>query len=514
MSSDARSAKFPAAVILLMAIHAAVAIFLAVKLNIWVDEASTLYATSDGLGHAIRTAVSEQKQAPLYFWALSVWRYVDCSIFFARLFSIACSLGAVAVLWSIVRTRFTQFQAIAITAFAALHPFLFWASTEIRVYSMVVLLSAALVRLFLDEFYSERTPKWRASTFLFPLVAITGLYTNYYFGFLLAGCFAALIITRRWDRVARFILMMTAAGIAFLPLALTIGGEMQARNSGYHDPRSVVEGVKIVWNHLLTFLLPTEIYTGPEVTIASMVRIWIVRIFLVMAAAAALLKRDRIQLETLAMGTVAATAAAMLVAANMLVGPSLIVIRHASVLFVPVVIFFAMLVRDLTADVRMDLVRPALGFATLVLAFFIYGTVSLYPSMIKRGDWTRASDFIEANESPGQPIVVFPAYDALVPRYEYGGTNRILPERGFFEFMPEAPSGSAERHRSEISAIIAAIPPDAKQIWLSMSDWCGQGDNCAPLQRYIDANYTVVAEREFYLQRLYLLERKTSEHEY
>jgi hypothetical protein len=62
-------------------LHLATALPLAYILNIWMDEASTLYSTQNGFFHALNNASTDERQAPLYFIILSVWRMFDDSIF-------------------------------------------------------------------------------------------------------------------------------------------------------------------------------------------------------------------------------------------------------------------------------------------------------------------------------------------------------------------------------------------------------------------------------------------------
>lgn len=510
MASEYTRPLNPLLVVALIALHLSVAVAMAITLNIWVDEASTLHATQNGILFALQTAVAEQKQAPLYFWIVSIWRYLDQSIFFARLFSILCSIGAIVVLARLAKRFFTGKGVLVISAFAALHPFMFWASTEIRVYSLVVLLSVVLIHLFFEAFFpadGSRSTRWTDLWFL--IATIAALYTNYYLGFLIAGFFVALAVNRRWKAMGRYLILMLITGLVFLPLALTIASEMQSRNAGFHEPRSVIEGVKIVWNHILTFILPTEIYTPEQPSLASIIRVWIVRAALIALVIAAFIKRRNISNETLSLAGIVGTIAGFMVAASLLVGPSLVVIRHASMLFIPTVLLIALLIRDVGKDRSEQFKNVALAcIAAMVAVFFVYGILNLYPTWTKRGDWARASRFIEENGSPGQPIAVFPVYDALVPRFHYSGPNAIVPKSGYFTFVPEAPDGSPERFTREIEFLITEIPKDADRVWLSVSDWCANGQNCRPLQNYIDANYTVEIEKEFYLQKLYLLKKK------
>ena len=82
-------------VLILIFVHLAIALPLAFRLNIWTDEASTLYTTQKGFFQAFQNLFTDEKQAPLYFLFLSLWRKLNDSIFFARLFSIICSALAI-----------------------------------------------------------------------------------------------------------------------------------------------------------------------------------------------------------------------------------------------------------------------------------------------------------------------------------------------------------------------------------------------------------------------------------
>ena len=69
-------------------------------LNIWSDEASTLYTTQNGIFEAFSNA-GDEKQAPLYFVLLGAWRLIDDSHFFARLFSVLCSVLSIAAFFNV-----------------------------------------------------------------------------------------------------------------------------------------------------------------------------------------------------------------------------------------------------------------------------------------------------------------------------------------------------------------------------------------------------------------------------
>jgi hypothetical protein len=335
------------------------------------------------------------------------------------------------------------------------------------------------------------------------------LYTNYYLGFLLFGLFAALAVTRQWRQASAYLVSIAIAGVAFLPLLLVVGSQLLANTSGFQQQRSVFEGLDYLWNHILTFILPAEVFHGDEPSWFAVFRLWVVRV--VLAAAAVLAYRSRRAISSLTIGLAAASAVicVLLLSAYFLLGPTYIEIRHASVLFVPLILFCSSLAADLFRDVSETASKRAvLAAGLLVLASFSYSLINLYPGTVKRGDWARIAGFIEQNETAGQPIVIFTAFDALALPYYYHGPNKILPDEKYFAFDWEAPPGTEDSLRRQTDLVISEIPPDASMIWLAVNEKCLTTEACRPLENFIRSNYTIELEKEFYLEKLYLLRKK------
>jgi hypothetical protein len=132
----------------------------------------------------------------------------------------------------------------------------------------------------------------------------------------------------------------------------------------------------------------------------------------------------------------------------------------------------------------------------------------LYPFQVKRGDWARVGKFIQQIEGPNQPIIVFTAFDALALPYHYKGINKILPDRRFFDWEWEDAPGKPTSLQAQTEFTISKIPPEADEIWLLTNEKCVVKDSCLPLEKFVEANYTIVEEREFYLEKVRLLRRK------
>lgn len=506
-------ASSPFNVSLLILLHLAVVLPLAYFLNIWADEASTLYTTQHGFWTAFQNAATDEKQAPLYFWILSLWRVVSSSIFAARLFSVICCGVAIKLFAGIAGRLFEPRAALLVTAFFALHPFLIWASLEIRVYALVILLSVILIRRFLSGFWetgqSEPDKRRTRQKIWFLYAAIIAVYTNYYLGFILIGFFVALVVSRKWREARNYLGLMIIAGIAFFPLVFHVWSQFRLNTAGFQGDQSIVEGVRYLWNHTLTFVLPAEIFPGEQASAFAVVRGWIARAATLVLIFLTVKYRRLLRDTSISLGAIAFVIGLFLLGAYFVLGHSYVEIRHASVLFVPLILFIASVLSDVFQEINERTVRIAmLATGILVLVSFSYSLTHLYPNTAKRGDWARVAAFLQQNESPNQPIIVFTTFDALALPQHYHGVNRILPDERFFSFHLEAEFGTKDSLRNETDFVISEIPPDADKIWVAVNEKCIATEACLPLENFLQANYTIEIEKEFYLERLYLLNKK------
>lgn len=148
----------------------------------------------------------------------------------------------------------------------------------------------------------------------------------------------------------------------------------------------------------------------------------------------------------------------------------------------------------------------------LFVLLFPYSQISgKYSQLAKRGDWQRIAAYIEANEKPNQPIIIFENYDALSLPFYYKGKNRILPDERYFDWELEDVWTSEKAFQNQTAYVISRIPPDAEEIWLATEEVC-QAENsraaCRPLENFLQANYTVVETKDFYQERLRLLRKR------
>jgi uncharacterized membrane protein len=494
-------------------LHLAITLPLAFVLNIWMDEASTLYTTQHGFFHTLSNVFADEKQAPLYFLILSVWRMFGDSIFFARLFSILAGALAVFFFHSLACKFFDEFAANFITVLFAIHPYLIWASVEIRVYSTVILLSVLLLKFFAEGFLdgedvSRKDAKaQRSAQVFYVLIAVVALYTNYYLGFLLVGCFAALIGLRRFAAARNYFLQMLIVGACVLPLLWIIRQQFAMNASGFKAEKSIVEGLTILWNHSFTLTFPVEFAPGSEPSVITLIRIWFVRFSA--ATVIFFLVKEKFRganEKVLIFAAIAAIVGAFLLTAYLLLGAEYIAFRHVAVLFVPLVLFLGVILTSVLPK------KVLILFACVLALLFPYSRIyKQYPNFAKRGDWARIAQFIKENEKPNQPIIVFKVYDALSLPFYYKGVNRILPDEKFFIWDNEDSPSSENAFRNQTAFVTSKIPPDAQEIWVATEEVCQSAETiqaCRPLENFLQNNYTVIETKDFYMERVRLLRKK------
>jgi len=491
----------------ILLLHLAITSILAYFLNIWADEASTLYTTENGLFATLTNALQNEKQAPFYFLILSIWREFSDSVFYARLFSIICGLLTITIIYKISRKLWRYKTAAFVTFFFAVHPFLIWTSLEIRVYALTLLMATLLIKFFFDGYVESSSSATARSRIFFILTSVFSIYTNYYLGFILVGCLAALVVLKKWHELRNYFFHMAFVGVFILPLLWAVKMQFDVNTGGYIQETSFLEGLQILWNHFLSFVLPTELFPPEDATLVSLVRVWLVRLGALLVVVLLLRRKKRLDNYTYGLGAIAVVVFAMLFAAYFALSELYIALRHAAVWFPPLFLFVASVI----VAVRPKEIRSRYYFAAVVVLitlFYSYALFNLYPDITKRGDWARVGQFITENEKPGQPVIVFTNYEALALKYTYNGKNKVLPEENYFSWNYEGEFGSEDTWRKQIEYVISKIPAESEQIWLVTEDGCQTTDGCLPLENFVRANYTVEIKRDFYKERVRLLRKK------
>ncbi len=183
--------------------------------SLWADEGWTMLLSEGlGLGEITRTMAADQ-HPPLFFVLFRGWRDVAGDTeFAARYFSVLIGMAAVAGVYQLGRSLFSDevgMLAALLLALADLHIDL---SQEVRHYSLLATL-AVFSSLFYVRWYRHRT---RANRIGYVLASIALLYTHYLGGYvLLAQLVHMLLAVRPWRRLGEALFLFGAICLGFLP---------------------------------------------------------------------------------------------------------------------------------------------------------------------------------------------------------------------------------------------------------------------------------------------------------
>ena len=484
----------------ILIIHLGLTLPLAWELNLWIDEASSLDTSGKSFLYALRQALTYELQAPLYFGLLNLWRIPSESIFHARLFSVACTTLMLVLLVGIVRRYFPKLHPAWVVALLAVHPFTIWAATEIRVYALVLLLSAVLMRLFFDGFLVAAPPKQVRWGYF--VIALLSLYTYYFLGFLLVAQGCALLVQRRWSALRALVGGMLVVGAGIVPLLLFVPQQVTGYNDGAHRLQDLKRGLQLLSWRLQELVLPAKWPPLATWSVLLLVGFGVFTLFL--------LRRHfrRLMMPThLTLWVTTAVTAVCLLAAYTITDTAFLESRHTTVLFLPVLLSLFTFLATISQR------RAVVSWVGISCFFYAASLAVTYSSPAKTGDWARVAAYLMSAEKREQPILVFQPLSAVPLACYYKGVNPLLPIPQPETFRVFHDPDSLLKDEKQIAAVLEQVPGDKDRIWVVTDELCWSINldlNCKILEAFLAKHYEVETTQKFYRSQARLFRRKTS----
>lgn len=477
-------------------LHLALVVPLAAVLNVWIDEAYTLRATGAGLAHAVRQALGFELQPPLYYIVLTLWRGLDDSAFFARLFSILCTASTVVVAGSLARRYLPGVTPALVAAVVAFNPITVYAAVEARFYGLALLLSAVLL-LFFHDGYTAPEPASVARR-RHTVAAVAALYTHYFLGFLLAAGGAVLLMLQRRAEFGKYLGGMLVAAVLFAPLAVVTVRQMGGVDAtGTPHAQTVVAAARLVWNTLWQDLLPVN-----QESALAVARSWVSRLALPMVLLAAMARRQKPTVAVFVPFALMTVVSLFFVGVAIRFGPEFMKPHHTTVLYLP------MLLASLALLKYVGGVRAAVAGAVASLIFAGPYLYERYSDLAKVGDWVRVSRYIEGHEEASEPVLVFKAEFVLDFGYHYAGRNRLIPLPRPTNSERYNLTEQALGHEGEILQALSGQLDTTRRFWLVTSHTKPfRGIDVHPeiLEGFVSRHCTVLRDQSFEGSRVRLL---------
>lgn len=174
------------------AIYFSMTIFAVSSLRL--DEAQSLFQVNRDVPGMLYL-VGQDVHVPLYHTLLHYWSlFLGQDIFMARMMSLVFFVGTIFMTYITAHYAFGRrsiglFAALLVT----LSPFMNWYGSEARMYTMLAFFAVLHSYIFLQLLRNPKAWKWT----VWGAVAIAGVYTHYFFIFVLISEFVATILMRK-----------------------------------------------------------------------------------------------------------------------------------------------------------------------------------------------------------------------------------------------------------------------------------------------------------------------------
>ncbi len=189
--------------------------------HLWYDETFTAWTVAQSLRDILWISVQDVVHPPLYYILLSGWtRLVGSSEFALRATSVGLGVLGVPLLYQLGWRGWSRRVGIAAAFLWAFAPYVVWYAQDARMYALLTAVGLAAV-LCLARALPSGSSKWLLANAVLNLV---GLYTHYFYLFLILGQYLYLALSFRRHRHAfwRWFLVNGIAALLYLPWLVAI----------------------------------------------------------------------------------------------------------------------------------------------------------------------------------------------------------------------------------------------------------------------------------------------------
>lgn len=482
----------------IIVLYVGAAIYLAGTLNIWVDEAFSLKTTQSSLKQTLVSAIEFEGQPPGYFILLWLWRKIDSSMQFARLFSVLCIFVALVLVIRISRRLLPDIHPSWVLGIFASSPLMIWFATEMRCYALAILLSVLLGKLFLDAYLTDNPRKGASS--VYGLVSIFALYTFYFLGFLLVANAIALIALKRWRPLLRYALTMLLAFACIAPVFAEFNSSALQQYHHRVDLVSLLDGLKWVGNQVRAQIIPFQKLYSKFFLISPVIKLIFWPSVLIFFMISMILMFKRGSYFYVAFATTACVLWIGMLTAVVLVPDLSLSYRHAVFIF-PFSMFAMLAIARTFFNKRGVFVLSSI-LTVVNLAFFVAGgEIGTFRASAKWGDWARVASYIEHNEKPGQPIIVYRSLSALPLEFHYAGANRILPIPRKMNMQRYVLEDFVIKDDEELDQVLSTALRGSQSFWLVTDDTYAYRNvvfSHKLLNNFVGKRFNILATKHFY----------------
>jgi len=473
-------------------------IYSASHLFIWLDEAFSLKTTNDSLGEAVSRAVIFEGQPPVYFALLNLWRNIDDSIFFARLFSILCVSISIILVYLISVKHLQLRYPVFIAMLFAFNPMIIWAGLEIRGYALIVLFSALIIFLFLNTYLRRKEPGYKNKRVYYIVAALFAVNTQYYLSLLLLSNFIFLLLNKDWKTVRHYFIDMIIPFIAIIAYLPFLASQMKGHTG--------IEFELNFFQDSLPFILKrVKLYLFPLPRLVNVSNLWAYALlFLILTVSL----KGKIKLVFTDLSRknnylVIISSILMLFFAilYLIVGPFNVYYNHTILLLLPLLLLLITIINYIPSG----LVQRLLFF--MILFVFVFHIRSIMPNPKRRSELIEIRNYIAENEGKDLPILFYRGEISIVYQFLGKEENKLFSVPVPIDL--ESPYNHCDwfiKDKGQLEDFFTQFQDDSP-LWLISSELDGAdiglnqrldcGINYGIFNTYLLKNYNINEERIF-----------------
>lgn len=441
------------------------------------DEAQSLFQVNrdiPGMFHLI----AQDVHVPLYHTLLHFWVVVfGQDLLAARMLSIVFFVGTILATYLLASYAFGRrsiglFAALLVT----ISPFMNWYGSEIRMYTMLAFMATLHGYLFLKAMREPSKVKW----LLWVIVGILGVYTHYFFIFVLfAELVAAITLRKKFTNqhpIRGMVVAGAIVGVSLLPWLIYVFQLGFASNT---QPALTEPSAGDLFNTYAQFIFGFQ--TSAINTV--IVSLWPIAVLLGLFA---LQKNARsIPAEALVMVSLATIPVIAAFLVSVTIRPFYLS-RYLIVALPALLIFISWLLTRYRKNVAVVIRIALVAFMGLL---FVIQVVN--PETPVKEDYKDAVSYLEENADATDVVVLSAPFTVYPIEYYYSGVAKLTTQPVWDRFS----SGSVPAYdESKVAAETEQNVATYQEAWLVLSYDQGYNDE---LRQYYDTHFERVGEKRF-----------------
>ena len=467
----------------LLALMVAFALFFGLTVfgntSLRLDEAQSLFQTQRDLAGMLHL-IAQDVHVPGYHVLLHFWQlFFGSDIYVARIMSLVFFVGTILMTYVLAtyalgRKSVGLFAALLVT----ISPFMNWYGSEARMYTMLAFMTVLHMYFFVRILKQQGSGRW----ILWVLTAILGLYTHYFFIFVLLAEFVSLILLRKRLRgggehfIRNIIIAGTIAGLSLLPWVIYVFTLGTASNT---QPALTTPSAGDLFDTYAQFIFGFQV-SGVNTLIISL---WPVAVLLAFFA----LQRGKreIPLEITPFVLLATLPIISAFLISVTVRP-LFLSRYLIVALPTLFIFIAWLLTRYR-----PWIARTVGIVLVAVIGVLFTVQVMSPNTPVKENYKEAVEYIEDNADASDVVVLAAPFTIYPVEYYYKGTAKLTTQPIWNRFESgSVPAFDEKTVEAETKENVASY----QNAWLMLS--YDQGYN-EKLKKYYDDHYEKIGERKF-----------------